>query len=193
MAHRALGRCAMKGAQQTLRYVRRARCSAPLFPQPVDGFEPSTSSRPLPWVQCSAVGKSQQAWRLTPGTAGPPKGFSSLAGTDLKPPTQPLPDPEVMKHVEAELGSLDTKPLVRGRRQGRWWCPGVAAGWCSESAAAFDDQLAASGVQPLPLMLLSGLAAASADLQSGTGIPSSAGLRAYRGLRFGACPARPAA
>ncbi|GIL89064.1 hypothetical protein Vretimale_16215 [Volvox reticuliferus] len=113
MAHRALGRCAMRSA---FRCVRRSRCcpAAPIL----DGCEPSTSSssRTLPWVQCGAVGKSSQSWRLTPGTTPSPKGYSSLTGPDLKPPTQPLPDPEIMKHVETSLGQLDTKPLAPAPR-----------------------------------------------------------------------------
>ncbi|GLC33625.1 hypothetical protein PLESTM_000093600 [Pleodorina starrii] len=117
MAHRSLGRCAMRGAQQVLRSgARRGHCCSPPH-HLLDGYEPSTSARTLPWVQCAAVGTSSQAaWRLSPGTASAPLGYTSIAGADLKPPTQPLPDPEIMMHVEAALGSLDTKPLAPAPR-----------------------------------------------------------------------------
>ncbi|PNH09270.1 hypothetical protein TSOC_004135 [Tetrabaena socialis] len=99
----------MRASQLELRPGHRA-CS-PSQPQSLDAPGPSTSSRSgAASLRCSAaVGKSA-SWRLATGTTLP-KNYSSLAGPELKPPTQPPPDPEVMKHVEAALGPLDTKPL----------------------------------------------------------------------------------
>ncbi|GFR49527.1 hypothetical protein Agub_g11571 [Astrephomene gubernaculifera] len=98
----SLGRCAMRGAQQTLRSLRPALWS-PLHH--IETCGPSASSKFV--VRCTAVGQPQ-TWRLPLAQ----RNYSSLAGTELKPPSQPLPDPEVLKHVTAALGPLDTKPLA---------------------------------------------------------------------------------
>ncbi|KAG2435251.1 hypothetical protein HXX76_007329 [Chlamydomonas incerta] len=106
MAHRTLGRAAARGAQ-TLRSLRRTTVSPTEL---ADGHGPSTSCRNL--VQCSVLGKPRETWRLGT-TTSPTKGYSVVgAEQQHKAPTQPLPDPEVMKLVEAALGPLDTKPLA---------------------------------------------------------------------------------
>lgn len=70
-------------------------------------------------MQCSVLGKPREAWRLGTATS-PTKGYSVVgAEQQHKAPTQPLPDPEVMNLVEAALGPLDTKPLVRFRVAGK--------------------------------------------------------------------------
>ncbi|KXZ42445.1 hypothetical protein GPECTOR_145g736 [Gonium pectorale] len=90
--------------QQTLRAIRRAACC----PHTAESLCLSTSRTGR--MLCAAVGKP--TWRL-PTTKG---GFSTVVGTDVKPPTQPLPDPEVMKRVTSVLGPLDTKPLAPASR-----------------------------------------------------------------------------